>query len=367
MQNGPGIFGAGRIIRQDFPQWLLKPFSALLKTGEPASSIDRLFVSRHVKDLRLIAAAASISILLILAIGLILSIWIATEQSPTDQQSTVLHRWLIEVQGFGQFFVPVLAVFGAILTWVYQVGAARLGVVDLFACEIATLCRVAAAVDTVRNYVQRFEGGPPVEHEGHGNPHLPASRFTSEESYFPVFEGATRDLESLEANVVINITAFYTYMKTVRDYMRALADTMPGGVGLTSASRQAGPWYETLRNIIYMLFLAMESARHAIVDLVEFEPHRAERTVLILLSELEAYGFLCTQFTEEGDVRRSRIVMRESEYRDLAPTLYFYVEDKHKAEAEAATTNFRSEWEPAWRLLPELKRRYELALGPIKS
>jgi hypothetical protein len=52
-----------------------------------------------------------------------------------------------------------------------------------------------------------------------------------------------------------------------------------------------GCWHQAARNVVYMLFLGLESARRAIADLVEFEPERAERTIVILISELEAYRF----------------------------------------------------------------------------
>ena len=42
-----------------------------------------------------------------------------------------------------------------------------------------------------------------------------------------MFESNTRDLQTLEARVVINITEFYTYMKAFRDYLRTLAEITP--------------------------------------------------------------------------------------------------------------------------------------------
>ena len=68
----------------------------------------------------------------------------------------------------------------------------------------------------------------PGEQTNNDRPHAPlVMQFTSAENYFPVFEGNTRDLQSLEARVVINITSFYTYMKTVRDLMRTAAALKP--------------------------------------------------------------------------------------------------------------------------------------------
>jgi hypothetical protein len=118
-----------------------------------------------------------------------------------------------------------------------------------------------------------------------------------------------------------------------------------------------------------MMFLGLESARHAIADLVEFEPEEAERTIVILLSELEAYRFLCGQFADEQDVHRQRITLRDADYRDVVPKLCRAVEAGKASEpgmgadAQALGRRRVSQWEPAWRLLPELRKRYEAAIA----
>ena len=57
----------------------------------------------------------------------------------------------------------------------------------------------------------------------------------------------------------------------------------------------------------------------------------AERIVVILISELEAYCFLCGQFAKE-DVRRQRILLRERDYRKLGSGL---IDQSQKATAAA--------------------------------
>ncbi len=52
------------------------------------------------------------------------------------------------------------------------------------------------------------------------------------------------------------------------------------------------PWHEALSNLIYMLFLAYESARKAIEGLIEFQPTRVECTIVMLLTELKCYPLL---------------------------------------------------------------------------
>jgi hypothetical protein len=350
MENAARASATPDPIRSGFAKWLLKPMALLLRTGDPHATMDRLFRSKHVRDLQLIIAAALVAVLVVFFISF--AIWVyAIAQHEAG--------WTGATRDFLTFFVPVLAVFGAVLTWAYQVGSARLGVVDLFACEISTLCRVATVIDTVGRFVDKFSQGPPTETGDASGSHLPAAHhFSSQENYFPVFESNARDLQTLEARVVINITAFYTFMKAVRDSLRTLAEIAPQPADLASSDQApaAGSWYRAARDVVYLLFLGLESARHATNDLVEFEPEKAERTIVVLLSELEAYRFLRSQFTDQNDSHYQRIMLRDREYRWLVPKL--------RRRVEAGTESPKPElWEPAWLLLPKLERRFQDAVS----
>jgi hypothetical protein len=338
----------------DLPKRLLEPIRRVLCTGDPAATVDRLFVSEHVKDLRLILAFALVAVLAVLFFGLpgsLASAWFVRGRDWNSRQAVIS-----ALRGFVAFYAPILGIFGGVLAWAYQAGSARLGVVDLFACEIDTLCRVALVVDSVPRAIGAFQHGSPGRSAA-GNSAPATSHFTSEENYFPVFENNTGDLQSLEARVVVNITASYTYMKAVRDSTRALLDmsasanqpeTRPDKTATSS------PWQDAARNVIYMMFLGLESARKAIRDLVEFEPDQTERMIVILVSELEAYRFLREQFTDQSDLRCRRLQLREAGYEKLVPHLYDLVQAGRAADP--------SNWEPAWRLVPELMRKYDAVM-----
>jgi len=377
----------------------------VLSTGEDEATVDRMFASRHVADLRLIIAGALLAALLVLLVGLPLT---ALQQAVTDWKDVQAHRaasvadnwfwvryWISVAVSFFTFFAPVIALVGGIVAWAYQTGSARLGVVDLFACEISTLCRVSAALDSVRERVEAFERGPVAEAVPTPAPGLvrslvhalapapdqapppvspseTAHPFTSQEDYFPVFTANSHDLQTLEASTVITITEFYTYMKSARDSMRALAGTKPDDADLAPPPPMGlapGPWRGGQRNILYMLFLGMEAARHAISHLVEFEPEKAERTIVVLLSELEAYRFLCGQYTDPKDAHRRRIVLRDEDYKHIVPGLRRAVETARREEViPDKPTRWdqpppASKWEPAYRLLDELDERYKAALA----
>jgi hypothetical protein len=330
----------------------LWPLQSLLRTGDPHATVDRLFDSQHVRDLRLIGGFA----LLVFYATILVLFFDVWNSHPKNYLNAARHTLTS--------FAPVLAIVIGVLSWAYQVGSARLGVVDLFACEISTLCRVAAVNDTVQRQVDRFNKGPGEAHAHPEAPEAPARPFTSQESYFPVFESNPGALQTLEAKVVVNITAFYTYMKAVRDAYRTLAAIEPQASDLQSPPEAAapGPWREGARNGIYMLFLALESARLAIGQLVEFEPEGVERTIVILISELEAYSFLCGQFNDPKDVHYARIRQREADYRRQAPEVYWLV----KRGAASLKRNRwkrsqweRSQWKAAVPLLPELAKRYQ--------
>jgi hypothetical protein len=66
---------------------------------------------------------------------------------------------------------------------------------------------------------------------------------------------------------VINITSFYTYMKTVRDLMRSAAAPKPGPIS-TGAEKAEQPKPDTrlsvMLNIVCMLFLGLEAGRDSI-------------------------------------------------------------------------------------------------------
>ena len=347
---------SARAKSDDIPKRLLEPIARMLRTGNPAATVDRLFVSEHVSDLRLIIAFALIAVLVVLVFGFPGSLayaWVFRDGQSSSQV------FFTALRGFVAFCTPVLGIFGAVLAWAYQAGSARLGVVDLFGCEIDTLCRVVLVLDSVPQSIEGFRRALPGR-SGAGNSASPARHFTSEEDYFPVFENNTRDLQALEARVVVNITAFYTYMKAVRDSTRALMDLSappaPPAPGLDKASASTSvAWQDAARNVIYMMFLGLESARKAIRDLVEFEPEQAERTIVILISELQAYGFLSEQFVNEQDIRHQRLELRKADYEKLVPCLW--------NDVEAKCASKPSDWEPARRLVPELKRKYHAAIS----
>ena len=121
-------------------------------------------------------------------------------------------------------------------------------------------------LDIAKQFVRDFDSEPAAD-KGGAAPGG-ATAFTSEEQYFPIFDSNAEDLQVLESKVVTHITAFYTYMKTTRDSMRRLS-LIPH---LHGDDPTVGPWHTAKRNVIYMQFLAFESARKAVRDLVEFNP-----------------------------------------------------------------------------------------------
>lgn len=317
---------------------LLARAMSLVRAGhnsseQASSTLFRFFRSRHVEDLRFIFFAAVFAGLLDFLV--LLLPFVAT----LDPNST-LGQNLVDTRKFlGPFLVPGFAVIAAAIAWSYQSASSRLGVVDLFACEISTLCRVGSIFDVANRYIERYDsialgagGGAELQQ---GDP--PA--FVSQEEYFPVFDNNARDLQLLDRTVVSHITEFYTYMKAARDSLR----------------RAAGPArQEAVVNVIFMTFLAYESARRAVRDLIEFEPAAAECTVVILLTELECYSFLLRIYPA-GDVRNARLKLREAAYKKEVPALWKYVSSHRETDPD---------WLSAIATVPELQKQFERVFPP---
>jgi hypothetical protein len=129
----------------------LSPVTILrqLRQREDAATFERLKVSQHVADLRLIF---SVTAMIMVGASLLAIAFCLQHQVLNNwEQVEASHGgWIWVRLGFGAIadsgpFIGAVGAIGCgVLAWTYQTGSARLGVVDLFACEIATLCRVAA-------------------------------------------------------------------------------------------------------------------------------------------------------------------------------------------------------------------------------
>ncbi len=289
-------------------RWVVnRLFAKTLSESGPALTFARLCTSRHLEDLQLLAF-----VMLLTMLG---ALWV----------------WVAGLAGTasGPLAGAFLAAAIATINWCYQSGSRRIGAVDLFACEISVICRVALVVDFARKSVAR--AAPPVDPAATIAHH----EFSSEEHYTPVYDGALTDLVPLDVNVVTHVTEFYTYRKTMMDQLRTVADG-----GAAAAVR------ETLIQMIYMQFLMYESGRLAIAQLVEFNPNRAEAMINILCSELALFAFLLVHF--EGDYRGDRLSLRCAGYKDIVAKLYH--------EVGGATSD---SWQRAQATAPELKARYD--------
>ena len=319
-----------------------------LSATEAASTIFRFFRSKHVVDFKLIFLLALVVLIFHIVIVLLLAV---------NQTDGIISGTLSSVKNY---IVPAVPVYGVIVGWAYQSASARLGIVDLFACEISTLCRVGTIFDTGKRYVDQYNDSLSAQHDAIEKPPTGPADFVSNEDYFPIFDQNSRDLQLLEASVVSYITEFYTYMRATRDSLRRLAAIKPPEAEKpgpnTSSSMPGGPdrWHAAMSNVIFMLFLGYESGRKAVKELVEYEPAAAERAITILLTELTCYSFLLKHFSHD-DLRYRRLKLREEDYRKEVPMLYRRVRSSHGANEH--------DWLKGRELLPELNARYQDAIG----
>lgn len=297
-----------------------------LREDDAGVTMSRLLTSRHIADLQLLAFVVVFAFLGFSLVAMAMGYWQLRFLQYSDQWKPLYahhDQWWFWPVVFGDvvarcipFVGAALTVGAGILAWCYRTGSERLGIVDLFACEITTLCRVCTIVDLTRTSVDAFEGKSTL-----------TNRFDSAESNTPVFDACAKDLRVLCFNVITNITEFYTYWNSMRSMLRVLA-AAPTGVesetlntpGKFSLGAVDGGRRPVVRDAVYMQFLAFESARNVVNDLIEFEPEQVANTITILLSELVAYEFLLEQF-KAPDARQARLALRFEDYRKIVERL----------------------------------------------
>jgi hypothetical protein len=201
-----------------------------LTAAESASTLFRFFRSKHVGDLKLIFSLAILlfAIHIVIAILVAISVWVDERFFlPIDKNSPTADCFKFLIS----YTAPAVPIYGGIVGWAYLSASARLGIVDLFACEISTLCRVGTIVDVGKRYVEQAKSFPDQHHIETVLPPASSATFVSQENYFPIFASNSKDLQALEAMVVTHITEFYTFMKATRDSLRKLAGAKPPQAG----------------------------------------------------------------------------------------------------------------------------------------
>jgi len=113
-------------------------------------------------------------------------------------------------------------------------------------------------------------------------------------------------------------------------------------------------WSILVRNVLYMLFLMLESGRRSISTLVENRAVCAQFAVEILLSELICYGMLLRTYEEAArkgfdyDARWKRLKLRVPNYQIMIPNLCSEIVRRNGSGDNA--------WRKVGALVPELER-----------
>jgi hypothetical protein len=309
-----------------------------LTEEEAASTLFRFFRSKHVVDLRLIVVTILGLLSIYMVLIIIVAFWMYDQGMKLDLAVTLIG--------------PAVGIAGLIISWAYNAASTRLGIIDLFGCEIGTICRVGTIFDIGTYYVRAYEGRAAAGDDEAEKRELP-DKYTSEEEYFPIFDNNSSELQLLEALVVCRITEFYTFMKAARDTQRRLVTIpLPKDLPQNEAAQARTPWHAVTLDVVYMIFLGYEAGRNAIHHLIEFEPSAAENTIVIMITELTCYGLLLSKLKD--DPRYPRLHLREKTYREITPALYREIDSHGESD---------DYWRPARELLPQLRDRYEGALG----
>jgi hypothetical protein len=255
-----------------------------------------LWTSRHVADLRIILYTS-----LVITIIIVISV---------TRWEDFFRQHLYAMLDSNKLSAAVIATECAIVVWVYQTASVRLGVVDLFASEIVTICRVITVTQTASHLCRLYCDEAPSS----------SIKLHAPYEHSPVFDNNSRDLEVFRLQSIEAVTQFYTYLKAMCDYRHFLDE-------INAPDKQPETWQVLIRNVTYMLYLMLESGRNAVGELVENDASWAQYTGEILLSELVAYRLLFDVYKsakQEGsdhDARFNRLRLREHTYRKIVGKL----------------------------------------------
>jgi len=261
--------------------------------------IGRFCVSRHSRDLFGIALLAALSALfgaklagtMLTLSQSIVDLLLGPPPKPAPTLFQMLFASGPSDGGTLALQAGLLTVAGGIISWTYQAANTRFGVVDIFAAEIATLCRVAAVNEFMVHYVELYDRKRQF-------PVVNAPR-----DYLAVFNNNAKDLEVLDGDVARFVTQFYVHMKALQDTVARGADPQENAVAAL--------------NVMYSAFLAFESARQALAVLMDNRVERQEYVLTALVSELPAYLLLYRERATLGGLRAARIEQRLPRYAEL--------------------------------------------------
>jgi hypothetical protein len=293
-----------------------------LKEGPVPNNL-QLCTSKHLGDYQWLFVG--VAVLFVLAMGLL-----ANDLSVIDREANSLRVTIA-------FALITTAV--TMFNWVYQSANSRLGIVDLFASEIAALCKVCLVTDFAKKSVAMRTR---VQLTGSQTP----DSFEVSESYTPVYDKSGADLQSLDSNVVAAVTQFYTYRRTMVDCLHSAMAKEDAKVAI--------PLYDQM---IYMQFLMYECGRTAIHELVEFEPDQAENLVTVLCSELPLITFLIQRHRGDADTvfLYRRLRLRVPDYMKEVNKLL----DGIKRMDRSQDSTLKKGWSRAITTSKELKGRFE--------
>jgi hypothetical protein len=303
-----------------------------LKVG-PVSNNLQLCTSKHLGDYQWLCTG----VVVLMVVGLIL---LAPGQTPAAGQAPATGPASDASKSLdGTIAVALIGTAVTLFNWIYQAANRRLGVVDLFANEIAVICKVCLVTDFARKSITRRD----AVHQA--NKQTPSS-FDTKESYTPIYDKSADDLQTLDSNVVAAVTQFYTYRKT-------MIDSLHSAMAQTEAAI-AVPQYDQM---IYMQFLMYECARTTVQELIEFEPDQAENLVTVLCSELPLITFLIKRHRNDPNTvfLYQRLRLRIEGYMKDVGKLLGQIDEVDRSGSES----LKKGWSKAITTGKELKIRFE--------
>ncbi len=281
-------------------------------------SMFRGFTSPHTRDLATIFFAILLFFVGASALGVFLSEDYLFRFSPNGDASSNV----VADDGSTNFFnAQTLVLIGAggfIATCIslYEIGKRRFATVDLISMEILTIVRLLATSSFVHRTGRLYQepSGDSSVHKNSGLAYRSeaAASFLQGDHCFNLFHDNMKELGALNSNVVDYVTAFYTFLKSVKEQSKTFNDYLAGAEEVDQEAVNTH-----IRLIMFLTDTLMSCAHRAFESLVESPVHKAAATRMSLVVAADANNFLYQILSDNHAMKRYTDKRREQYFEAL--------------------------------------------------
>ena len=199
----------------------------------------------------------------------------------------------------------------------YEIGKRRFATVDLISMEILTIVRLLATSSFVhrtgRLYDENTHTTNAQKNAGLAYRSEAAASFLQGEHCFELFHDNMKELGALNSNVVDYVTAFYTFLKSVKEQSKTFNEYLSNSEEIDQEAVNTH-----IRLIMFLTDTLMSCAHRAFANLVESSVHKAAATRMSLVVAADANNFLYKHLSDSHAMKGYTDKRREQYFLALA-------------------------------------------------